>query len=249
MLAEGHSVENHTIGHGINADNVRNEITGNNTRIRTALHGTESITDFYGNVWSNSNPYKVFSFRPNNFRMNPAFRGVDKETDMPWIFAGLDTGDWITEHKADMMSDWLMNGRFTGGVGTYSSTNRACPCTWWCPLRETGGTGARGSGIAHDGGIVLIHDTATANGMDAAAFLNTVAPQLQTAGYHLVTIEKMFEYMDSEWAWTTNANAASIQTGDGSGTRFNDWVVRGARRTGTAPRPSVVRGGTFVQGN
>jgi hypothetical protein len=63
-------------------------------------------------------------------------------------------------------------------------------------------------------------------------------------GYHFVTIEQMFTYMDAEWAWMRNAS--SIQAGDGSGTRFNDWVIRGARRSGTAPRPSILRGGNWT---
>jgi peptidoglycan/xylan/chitin deacetylase (PgdA/CDA1 family) len=241
MLAEGHSVENHTVGHAINAANVRNEINNNNNLIRNALHGASALTDFYGTTWNSSNPYQVFSFRPNNFRMNNDFRGVDRETGMPWIFAGLDVDDW-RGHTANMMRDWIMDG-------SRPLNQRPCACTDPCNFSSTWNSyqGVNRNVNAADGGIVLNHDTLSTTGANAAAFMNQIVPLLQPHGYHFVTIPKMFEYMDAEWAWTTNAT--TILTGDGSGTRFNDWVVRGASRTGTGVRPSIVRGGNFVTGN
>jgi peptidoglycan/xylan/chitin deacetylase (PgdA/CDA1 family) len=234
MLEQGHSVENHTLNHNISRDwtqaQVINDITATNTLIRTSLHGASSVTDFYGNTWSDSNPYPIFSYRPNNFTMGTNFRGADEQTNMPWIFASLDTGDWISAHTAPMMVDWLLNGQFVGS-GAYSPTNRRCPCTeTWCSLRTSGGTGAANGN--HRGGIVLIHDTK----QSVVDFVEQVVPQMQTMGYHFVTIEQMFTYMDAEWAWINNVT--TIRPGAGYGTRVNDIVIRGARRAGPI-RPST----------
>jgi len=229
MVEEGHSVENHTMDHNINAGNVRQQIRDTDAMIRDALHGQGPVTDFYGNVWSNSNPYPIFSFRPNNLRMNAAFRGVDEEFNQPWIFTGLDTGDWISAHTSEMMADWLINGRFNG-VGPYTPESRNCPCTFWCPLRETNPDGAANGGL--NGGIILIHDTR----QSVVDFVELVVPQMQEMGYHFVTIEQLYTYLDAEWAWISDV--PTIRPGDGYGTRINDWVIPGARRDGPI-RPDI----------
>jgi len=187
-----------------------------------------SVTDYYGNVWSDSNPYPIFSFRPNNLRMAPAFSGIDEETNMPWIFTGLDTGDWISDHSGEMMADWLMNGQFNTARGAYNpnggAAGRNCNCNYWCPLRETGDKGAANG--AHNGGIILIHDIRGS----VVDFVAKVVPELQAKGYHFVTIEDMYHYLDAEWAWISNV--PNIRSGDGNGTRVNDWVTPGSRRRG-----------------
>jgi len=265
MLAEGHSIENHTMTHNISPSSIRTEISGLNTQIREVLHGADimnheygkghevlaaggPITDFYGTTWSNSNPYKPFSFRPNNFRMASGYSGADKETGMPWMFAGMDVDDW-RGHTGQMMLDWIRGGSKPQGQRPCDLASTTTNCGLGCSFSSAWNSypGVTANAAAADGGVVLLHDTNTAVGAQAAAFVNLVVPALQPLNYHFVTIEKMFTYMDAEWAWMSNAS--SIQAGDGNGTRFNDWVVRGARRTGTGPRPSILRGGNFVTGN
>ena len=231
MLAEGHSVENHTWSHLISHTHgrehiVTNEIAKTNDMIRAALHGQSPITDFYGNTWSNSNPYPIFSFRPNNFTMGAAFRHADTDTGQPWIFSGIDTDDW-RGHTAVQMRDFVVNG-------AREMNQRQCSCSAACNffIGWNGYTGGANGGA--DGGIVLVHDNASA-GARAADFISLVVPPMQNLNYHFVTIEQMFDYMDAEWAWVDDV--ANIRPGEGNGTRVNDWVIKGARRTGSAPRP------------
>jgi peptidoglycan/xylan/chitin deacetylase (PgdA/CDA1 family) len=232
MLAEGHSVENHTWSHLISHTHgrehiVNNEIARTNDIIRAALHGQSPITDFYGNTWSNSNPYPIFSFRPNNFTMGAAFRHADTDTGQPWIFAGLDVDDW-RGHSPQQMRDFMINGANANRCPP--GTSCAGGCNIWQGWSSYEGVVDGGA----DGGIILIHDNASA-GARAAQFISLVVPPMQNLNYHFVTIEQMFDYMDAEWAWVNDV--ANIRPGEGNGTRVNDWVIKGARRTGSAPRP------------
>jgi peptidoglycan/xylan/chitin deacetylase (PgdA/CDA1 family) len=260
MLLEGHSIENHTMTHLIahvhgRQHVVNAEIEATNTMIRQIIHGGTlprppghglepitgggPITDFYGNTWSDSNPYPIFSFRPNNFTMGAGFRHADTDTNQPWIFSGLDVDDW-RGHTAQMKVQWILNG-------SRPAAQRPCQvlpghrtphhCSSGCNFSSVWNNyqGVLNDVDAAHGGIILIHDTATATGMSAAEFVRLVVPEMQELGYHFVTIEQLFEYMDAEWAWIDDI--PNIVPGEGNGSRVNDWVIEGARRTGPGPRP------------
>jgi hypothetical protein len=241
MIQEGHSIENHTMTHTMSTGQersylVNSQINPLDTQIRNVLHGTGPITDLYGRTWNSSNPYTPFSFRPSQFTIGAGMRGTDTETNKPWIFAGLDLDDW-RGHGAQHMFDFMMNGAFDrcphGCAG--------CSISSWSSYAGPEDGGA-------NGGIILIHDNPTA-GARAAELVRLLIPPMQELGYHFVTIEDMFYYLDAEWAWMHNAG--TITSGQGNGTRLNDWVVPGARRNqaGGAPRPDIVRGGNYVPSN
>jgi peptidoglycan/xylan/chitin deacetylase (PgdA/CDA1 family) len=169
MLEEGHSIENHTWSHLIAHTHgrehiVTEEIARTNDVIRRAVHGQGPVTDLYGNTWSDSNPYPIFSFRPNNFTMGAAFRHADTDTGQPWIFAGLDVDDW-RGHTATQMLEWILNG-------SRPLAQRPCNCSAACNFSSTWNdyAGVNNNVSAANGGVVLIHDNNSAkNGYPAHA--------------------------------------------------------------------------------
>jgi len=221
MLEDGHAICNHTYDHmmsmGMSRDAIiNNQILPTNVAIQQAVHGVTPVTDFYGRTWSNSNPYPPFSFRPNYFNMAPQWVGADEATGQPWMFAGLDVDDW-RGHTAREMADFIIHG-------TLSSCSRGCA---WCSITGIAHGGAANGGA--NGGVILIHDNTSA-GARAAEFVAIVTPELQAMGYHIVTVEQLFYYLDAEPALLRDSSG--IVAGSGSGTRFNDWVIPGARRGG-----------------
>jgi peptidoglycan/xylan/chitin deacetylase (PgdA/CDA1 family) len=72
--------------------------------------------------------------------------------------------------------------------------------TEWCAIRDSRYTGALDGGA--DGAVVLLHD----GGMGwyrrpTVDVMSIVTPRLQAIGYHLVTVEQLFYYMNAEPVW------------------------------------------------
>jgi peptidoglycan/xylan/chitin deacetylase (PgdA/CDA1 family) len=242
ILQEGHELANHTTSHpnlvSYSSASIIAEINETEAIINHALTRNYTVswdlgqwtptttTDFYGRTYSASNPFKSHSFRPGFFSIGQGAFGVDSQLNMPWIFAGLDVDDW-RGHTAQQMSRYLLDGNFN------------CPrCgTAWCSIGLPNGipfVGVRNKADAADGGIILVHDGSGA-WEQGATMLTTLIPEMQDMNYHFVTVEKMFEFMDAEPAWIPS----TVNPGQGDGTRVNDWVIRGARRTGPGPRPHI----------
>jgi peptidoglycan/xylan/chitin deacetylase (PgdA/CDA1 family) len=219
MLEEGHSIDNHTTNHSISTgasrSTIETQISGCETRINTAANGTR---DFYGNTYNTQNPHRTFAFRPNQFTIGNGSIGIDTAQNRPWMFAWLDADDW-RGHNAALMAHWLINGqiRANGVAGCPDHP----PGGAWCTIREANYPGAPEGG--GDGAIVLFHDGGGTRTQTAAA-PPLFIPQMQAMGYHFVTTEQMFTYMDAEWAWIDSV--ANIRPGAGDGTRVNDRVIR-----------------------
>jgi hypothetical protein len=74
-----------------------------------------------------------------------------------------------------------------------------------------------------DGGIVLLHDGGLGwNRGPTIQFTRDIIPIMQGMGYHFVTVEQLFYYMNAEPQWIP----AGASPGLGSGTRVNDRVFR-----------------------
>jgi len=242
ILQEGHELANHTTNHPYlqtaSSATIIAEINETEDIINQALTRNFTVswdlsqwtptttTDFYGRTYSAANRFKSHSFRPGYFSIGPGATGVDVQLNMPWIFAGLDVDDWRS-HTAEEMGKYILDG-------IHNCTRHPGA---WCSIGLPNGIpfeGVRGKAGAGDGGIILLHDGSGAFEAGATMITNIV-PEVQSLGYHFVTVERMFEYMDAEPAWIP----ATVNAGAGDGTRVNDWVIRGARRTGNAPRPHI----------
>jgi peptidoglycan/xylan/chitin deacetylase (PgdA/CDA1 family) len=92
-----------------------------------------------------------------------------------------------------------------------------CGTGGWCSIRDIQYYGAADGNA--DGGIILIHDGGGSR-QHSVDFLLQLIPPMQEMGYHFVTIEQLFEYMDTEPQWIP----ANVRSGSGSGTRVNDWA-------------------------
>jgi peptidoglycan/xylan/chitin deacetylase (PgdA/CDA1 family) len=234
ILRDGHEIANHTTSHlnlgtsNASAATIRTEINTTETRINQAVThiiGTGvtwgsspeygSFTDFYGRTYSASNPFRSKSFRPGFFSISPGAAGLDRDffgpgEHLPWIFAGLDVDDW-RGHSGREMADFILNG-----------THRPCPRCGpnYCTIGPNGNLhpGVRNVEDSADGGIILIHDGGMhwAGGRD---MMNIIIPEMQEMGYHFVTVEMMFEFMNAEPEWLP----ATIVT---NSTRVNDWIRR-----------------------
>jgi peptidoglycan/xylan/chitin deacetylase (PgdA/CDA1 family) len=76
----------------------------------------------------------------------------------------------------------------------------AIPSWSWCAIRNSTYTGAADGGA--DGAVVLLHDGGMGwNRRPTVDVMRTVVPRLQALGYHLVTVEQLFYYMDAEPTW------------------------------------------------
>jgi peptidoglycan/xylan/chitin deacetylase (PgdA/CDA1 family) len=238
ILEEGHSLDNHTQNHNIQSNSdVRTQINTVENTINTQVNG---VTDFYGNTYNASNRHRSFAFRPNNFRMRSDYTGIDRDFNMPWIFASCDPDDW-RGHSGTVMSQYVLNGNMAcggGGPGGNCGGTSFPSGPWQCSIQNTPWAGSQDG--AADGVFVLFHDGGGWPRAHTTAATASLIPALQAIGYHLVTIEQMFHYMNAEPQWIPNNPTA----GDGTGTRVNDKAIRDngnyAAWRATVPAPQRV---------
>jgi peptidoglycan/xylan/chitin deacetylase (PgdA/CDA1 family) len=226
MVNEGHAVDAHSWSHphmgGLSTAAARTEmrdITGRILHATGGTGGTGALINWGGpefrdyvrgdNITGGRRPW---SFRPPYFDHGPSLVGLDREFRQPFIFAGVDPDDWRSEHTAQMMANFILNGNDGNGRGP-------CNCAaWQCSIggaRNPAGngayTGARGnSNTGADGANILFHD----GGGSRTRTIETLplfVTQMQGIGYEFTTVQQAYARKGTHPCWYTGA-------------RVNDWI-------------------------
>jgi peptidoglycan/xylan/chitin deacetylase (PgdA/CDA1 family) len=229
ILQEGHSLDNHTDTHPFtntaSRATVENHILNLENRL---IQLTAGMRDFYGNTYTaiaGGSPHRSFAFRPPYFDRSPNVRGIDRNTvapagaarqDMPWMFSGLDTDDW-RGHTTPQMVTFIRHGNAAA-----LAMGCTCGAAGDCSFVSTRHNGSPYTGAANgnaDGGVILIHDAGAVERTPSVDFVRDLVLALQPLGYHFVTTEQQFYYMNAEPEWLPS-------TGTGPIPRVNDWIIR-----------------------
>jgi peptidoglycan/xylan/chitin deacetylase (PgdA/CDA1 family) len=216
---EGHAVDNHTWSHATTWHNAGRQGIINNMRqvedrfvIPEAgpIQGINPVTNF-----------SSWSFRPPFFNYSAPMVGLDRELNLPFIFAGIDPDDWRGNHTGEAMYRFIMDG----------SSSALCSCDFNCAMataRMPDGTlyvGARGNdGRGADGGNILFHDgggNPRARTMDA---LMRIVPALEELGYEMVTVEEMYRRKGLQPCWF-QGNRRTPASVDQWHLGFNEWAA------------------------
>jgi len=224
MAAEGHAVDNHTWGH----PNL-SSMSGPAVRAQIMQVENTLILPYAGQA--------SFSFRPTFFSHNPqpypaGMIGLDRQLNLPFIFAGIDPDDWRANHSAAAMTTFIVYG--TVPRGTLCSCPAGCAFEGASMPDGTPFVGIRGNnGRGGHGGNILFHDGGGHSRQRTLDTFNAIIPILEELGYEMVTVEEMYRRMGLQPCWYF-------------GQRVNDWA---SPCTHTPPcyqlQPLLNRDGTY----